>query len=233
MISLDTPFLVSVLQIVWIDLLLSGDNAVVIALACRALPPRQRRIGMLLGAGTAVALRIVFALVVSWLLAVPLLRVVGGGLLLWIAVKLALGEDEDAHAVDESTSLWRAVRTIAVADAVMSLDNVVAIAAAAKGHAELFVFGLLLSIPLIVMGAALITRLLQRFPAIVWAGAGLLGWIAGEMSTDPLFAGGLAGLPHAATWAAAAGAILVVAVAALLTRRRAVRTRVSDAVQRG
>lgn len=234
MISLDTPFLVSVLQIVWIDLLLSGDNAVVIALACRALPPRQRRIGMLLGAGTAVALRIVFALVVSWLLAVPLLRVVGGGLLLWIAVKLALGEDEDAHAVDESTSLWRAVRTIAVADAVMSLDNVVAIAAAAKGHAELFVFGLLLSIPLIVMGAALITRLLQRFPAIVWAGAGLLGWIAGEMiATDPLFAGGLAGLPHAATWAAAAGAILVVAVAALLTRRRAVRTRVSDAVQRG
>ncbi|MCJ2083502.1 TerC family protein [Methylobacterium sp. J-090] len=234
MITLDTPFLVSVLQIVWIDLLLSGDNAVVIALACRALPPRQRRIGMLLGAGTAVALRIVFALVVSWLLAVPLLRVVGGVLLLWIAVKLALGEDEDSHAVDENTSLWRAVRTIAVADAVMSLDNVVAIAAAAKGHAELFVFGLLLSIPLIVMGAALITRLLQQVPAIVWAGAGLLGWIAGEMlATDPLIAERLAGLPHAAAWAAAAGAFLVIAVAALLTRRRTVRMQASDAVQRG
>ena len=231
MITLDTPFLVSVLQIVWIDLLLSGDNAVVIALACRALPPHQRRIGMLLGAGTAVALRIVFALAISWLLAVPLLRVVGGVLLVWIAVKLALGEDEDAHTVDESTSLWRAVRTIAIADAVMSLDNVVAIAAAAKGHVELFIFGLLLSIPLIVMGATLISRLLQKFPAIVWAGAGLLGWIAGEMiATDPFVAERVAGIPHAATWAAAATAAFVIALAALLTRRR---SHAADAVQRG
>lgn len=231
MITLDTPFLVSVLQIVWIDLLLSGDNAVVIALACRALPPRQRRIGMLLGAGTAVALRIVFALAITWLLAVPLLRVVGGVLLVWIAVKLALGEDEDAHTVDESTSLWRAVRTIAIADAVMSLDNVVAIAAAAKGHVELFVFGLLLSIPLIVMGATLISRLLQKYPAIVWAGAGLLGWIAGEMiATDPFVVERIAAVPHAATWAAAACAAFVIGVAALLTRRR---TQAADAVQRG
>jgi len=231
MITLDTPFLVSVLQIVWIDLLLSGDNAVVIALACRALPPRQRRIGMLLGAGTAVALRIVFALAITWLLAVPLLRVAGGVLLIWIAVKLALGEDEDAHAVDGSTSLWRAVRTIAIADAVMSLDNVVAIAAAAKGHVELFVFGLLLSIPLIVMGATLISRLLQKFPAIVWAGAGLLGWIAGEMiATDPVVVERIAGVPHAATWAAAACAAFVIAVAAVLVRRR---PPVADAVQRG
>jgi YjbE family integral membrane protein len=222
MITLDTPFLVSVLQIVWIDLLLSGDNAVVIALACRALPPHQRRVGMLLGAGTAVALRIVFALMITWLLAVPLLRVVGGLLLVWIAVKLALGEDDDVHAVDESTSLWRAVRTIAIADAVMSLDNVVAIAAAAKGHVALFVFGLLLSIPLIVMGATLISRLLHRFPAIVWAGAGLLGWIAGEMiATDPFVAGRIADLPHAGLWSAAAGAAVVIGVAALLTRQRA------------
>lgn len=218
---LDTPFLVSVLQIVWIDLLLSGDNAVVIALACRALPPHQRQTGMLLGAGTAVALRIVFALAITWLLAVPLLRVVGGLLLIWIAVKLALGEDEDAHLIDGSTSLWRAVRTIAVADAVMSLDNVVAIAAAAKGHVALFVFGLLLSIPLIVMGATLIARLLQAMPAIIWAGAGLLGWIAGEMIvTDPVIARWVVDLPHAATLGAAAGAALVITAAALLTRQR-------------
>lgn len=221
MISFDTPFLVSVLQIVWIDLLLSGDNAVVIALACRALPPHQRRTGMLLGAGTAVALRIVFALAITWLLAVPLLRVVGGLLLIWIAVKLALGEEEDGHVVDGSTSLWRAVRTIAVADAVMSLDNVVAIAAAAKGHVALFIFGLLLSIPLIVMGASLISRLLQTYPAIVWAGAGLLGWIAGEMIvTDPLIAGWIVDVPHAPTLGAAIGATLVIAIAALLTRHR-------------
>jgi YjbE family integral membrane protein len=228
---LDTPFLVSVLQIVWIDLLLSGDNAVVIALACRALPPQQRRTGMLLGAGTAVVLRIVFALAITWLLAVPLLRVVGGLLLIWIAVKLALGEDEDAHVVDGSTSLWRAVRTIAVADAVMSLDNVVAIAAAARGHVALFVFGLLLSIPLIVMGATLIARLLQAVPAIVWAGAGLLGWIAGEMIvTDPVIARWVVDLPHAATLSAATGAVLVIAVAALLTRQR---LRTADGAPRG
>ncbi|SFG91072.1 TerC family protein [Methylobacterium gossipiicola] len=221
MISFDTPFLVSVLQIVWIDLLLSGDNAVVIALACRALPPDQRRVGMLLGAGTAVLLRIVFALAITWLLAVPFLRVVGGLLLLWIAVKLALGEDEEAHQVDGGTSLWRAVRTIAVADAVMSLDNVVAIAAAARGHVALFVFGLLLSIPLIVVGATLIARLLQAVPAIVWAGAALLGWIAGEMIvTDPMVARQVGDLRHAATLGAATGAVLVIGVAALLARQR-------------
>jgi len=231
MSSLDTPFLVSVLQIVWIDLLLSGDNAVVIALACRALPQHQRRIGMLLGAGTAVLLRIVFALAITWLLAVPFLRLVGGLLLVWIAVKLALGEDEDAHRIDGSTSLWRAVRTIAVADAVMSLDNVVAIAAAARGHVALFVFGLLLSIPLIVMGATLIARLLQAVPAIVWAGAGLLGWIAGEMIvTDPVIARWVVDLPHAATLGAATGAVLVICVAALLTRQR---QRPADGGQRG
>lgn len=180
--DLTSPqFYVSVLQIIWIDILLSGDNAVVIALACRSLPEKQRRLGIWLGAGAAVGLRIVFALVVSFLLGLPFLKIVGGLLLFWIAVKLIVG-DEDGHGhISEADSLWKAVKTIAIADAVMSLDNVVAIAAASKGHPELFIFGLLLSIPLIIAGAQLIMGLIERFPILVWAGAALLGWIAGEM----------------------------------------------------
>ncbi len=216
----SASFWIAVLQIVWIDILLSGDNAVVIAMACRSLPERQRRLGILLGAGTAVALRIAFALVVSTLLGVPFLRILGGVLLLWIAVKLVAGEDDAAHDLGQSHTLWKAVRTIAIADAVMSLDNVVAIAAASKGHPELFVLGLLLSIPLIVAGASLITSLIQRFPAVVWAGAALLGWIAGEMIvTDPFLADRVAGFGAVAHHAAAAaGAVLVVAVGYVLMR---------------
>lgn len=159
----------------------------VIALACRSLPQNKRKLGMLLGAGAAVALRIVFAFMISYLLNVPFLKVVGGLLLLWIAVKLVKGEDESHSDIAATDSLWGAVRTIAIADAVMSLDNVVAIAAAARGHPELFVFGLLLSIPLIIAGSTLIMSLIERFPAFVWAGAALLGWIAGEMLvSDPV-----------------------------------------------
>lgn len=221
---LEPQFLLSVLEIVWIDLLLSGDNAVVIAMACRALPAHQRRTGILLGAGTAVGLRIVFALVISSLLAVPFLRIGGGILLLWIATKLALGEGEETHAVGDSKTLWKAVRTIAIADAVMSLDNVVAIAAVAKGHVALFVFGLLLSIPLIVTGASLITSVLKRFPLVVWAGAALLGWIAGEMiATDPYVAVHVAGVPHVHELGAALGAVLVVVVAFAWKRLRLAR----------
>jgi YjbE family integral membrane protein len=190
----SSQFLISVLQIIWIDILLSGDNAVVIALACRSLPAHQKRLGILLGAGTAVALRIVFALIISYLLAVPYLRIVGGLLLFWIAIKLVVGEDDDEHNIAEADNLWKAVRTIAIADAVMSLDNVVAIAAASRGHPELFIFGLLLSIPLIMVGATLITALIARFPIFVWAGAALLGYIAAEMIvTDPAVLGWLSG----------------------------------------
>jgi YjbE family integral membrane protein len=191
---LSSQFLISVLQIVWIDILLSGDNAVVIALACRSLPPHQKRLGILLGAGTAVALRIVFALIITVLLGVPFLRIGGGILLFWIAVKLVVGEHEEEHHIAASDNLWRAVRTIAIADAVMSLDNVVAIAAASRGHPELFIFGLLLSIPLIMAGASLITALISRFPVFVWAGAALLGYIAAEMIvTDPALLDWLSG----------------------------------------
>ena len=169
------------LQIIWIDLLLSGDNAVVIALAVRSLPEKQRKVGILLGAGAAVGLRILFAVVVTYLLAVPFLKVVGALLLFWIAIKLAKGEEEAHGDIEASDNLWKAVRTIAIADAVMSLDNVLAIAAAARGHFELFIFGLLLTIPLIVFGARLLSSVLERFPILIWLGAALLGWIAGEM----------------------------------------------------
>lgn len=177
----SSTFWVSLLQIIWIDLLLSGDNAVVIALACRSLPENRRRLGIWLGAGAAVGLRIAFALVVTFLLGVPYLKVIGGLLLLWIAIKLAKGEEEAHNEIEASENLWKAVRTIAIADAVMSLDNVIAIAGAAKGHPELFIFGLLLSIPLIIMGAQLLTSIIERYPILVWLGAALLGWIAAEM----------------------------------------------------
>ncbi|MDR4306660.1 TerC family protein [Chelatococcus sambhunathii] len=177
----DPTFWVGLLQIIWIDLLLSGDNAVVIALACRKLPPSQRKMGILLGAGAAVGLRIIFAFFITFLLGVPYLKVLGGVLLFWIAIKLATDEHEEHSDVAASENLWGAVRTIAIADAVMSLDNVVAIAAAAKGHPELFIFGLLLTIPLIIAGSTLLSAVLQRFPILVWLGAALLGWIAGEM----------------------------------------------------
>lgn len=234
-----TPvFWVSLLQIIWIDLLLSGDNAVVIALACRSLPEKQRKWGILLGAGAAVGLRIIFAMVVSVLLGIPFLKVVGGLLLFWIAIKLVTDNSGEAHQVEASDNLFKAVRTIAIADAVMSLDNVVAIAAAARGHFELFIFGLLLTIPLIIFGSQLLLKLLTRFPILIWAGAALLGWIAGEMLVgDPMALHALqslnpalvvpdaehavgikaAALPHYG--AALVGAVFVVVVGYLLHNR--------------
>ena len=183
--TVDTNFLLQLLQIIWINVLLSGDNAVVIALACRSLPPRQRKMGVMLGAGVAVLLRIIFTLAVVWLMEIPYLKLIGGALLVWIAVKLLIDETDEAS-VMESDTIWNAVRTVAIADMVMSLDNVIAIAAAAKGSTALIVFGLGLSVPLIVFGATLIITLLQRLPALVWAGAGLLGWVAGSLIvSDP------------------------------------------------
>jgi YjbE family integral membrane protein len=176
----DWTTIAKILEISWINILLSGDNAVVIALACRALPDRQRRMGILLGAGVAVVLRIVFAIVVTTLMALPYLRLVGALLLFWIAVKLVTEETGEAD-IAASESLWNAVKTIAIADAVMSLDNVIAVAAVAKGDYWLFIFGLAMSIPIVVVGAQLLTQLLNRFPILVWAGAALLGWVAGEM----------------------------------------------------
>src|SRR3977135_1390780 len=179
-------FWVAVGKIMWINILLSGDNALVIAMACRALAPPQRLWGMILGAGVAVILRILFTGIVATLMALPYLKLVGGLALILIAAKLVVPEEEDEDGVQSASHLWHAVQIVVVADIVVSLDNVIAVAAAANGSAPLLILGLAISIPLIVAGAALIMALLNRLPILVWAGAALLGWIAGDViATDP------------------------------------------------
>jgi YjbE family integral membrane protein len=217
-------FWIAIPQIVLINVLLSGDNAVVIAMACRGLPPRQRSWGILIGASTAALLLIVFAAVVTQLLVLPYFRLIGGLALLYIAVKLLAREDRD-NEVEAATHLWRAIRVVAVADLIMSLDNIIAIAAVARGNLALLVTGLAVSIPIILAGAALFMALLDRFPILVWAGAALLGWVAGDiMAVDPAVAGYLtAELGGKGAWwietaAAGAGAVLVIAAGASLRR---------------
>ena len=185
-------FWVAVVKIIMIDILLGGDNAVVIALACRRLPPKQRTLGIVWGTAGAIALRVVLIFFALGLLAVPLLKAVGAALLLWIGIKLLLPEDDDKHGkLESSDRLWGAVKTVIIADFVMSLDNVIAIAGAAEGSADehqmiLVIFGLLVSIPIIVWGSQLVVRLMDRFPIVITLGGMLLGWIAGEMAvTDP------------------------------------------------
>src|SRR3954468_22744509 len=184
----QTVFWVAVGKIIWINILLSGDNALVIAMACRGLDPRQRLWGMIFGAGAAVVLRIIFTSIVATLMALPYLKLVGGLALVVIAAKL-LVPDKDEGDVESASHLWAAVQIVVVADIVMSLDNVIAIAAAANGSLPLLILGLAISVPLIVAGAALIMALLTRLPILVWAGAALLGWIAGDViATDPAVA---------------------------------------------
>ena len=182
---LDSDFWLGLLEIIGVNIVLSGDNAVVIALACRSLPPRQQRIGVALGSAAAVVMRIILTFFVVSLMAVPYLKIVGGLLLLWIGLELLRPEenDDEIHAAEH---LWAAVRTVLIADAVMSLDNVIAVAAAAKGDLVLLVLGLVISVPLVVYGATLLIRLINRFPMIVTVGAALIGYIAGEVIvTDP------------------------------------------------
>jgi YjbE family integral membrane protein len=173
-------FLIPVLEIIWIDVVLSGDNAIVIALACARLPPEQRTRGIVIGTFAAIGLRAIFTLVFVELLALPFIKLVGGLLLLWIAVKLARDERQ-RKPVSPAESILAAVWLIVVADAVMSLDNMIAVAAAAKGSMLLVIFGLALSVPLIIFGSALLSSLFARFPSLVWAGAALLGFIGGEL----------------------------------------------------
>ena len=183
---LQPAFWIAVGKIIWINVLLSGDNALVIALACRGLAPRQRLWGMIFGAGAAVILRIIFTGIVASLMELSYLKLVGGLALLVIAAKLLVPEQEDEEGVESASHLWAAVQIVVVADVVMSLDNVIAVAAAANGSFPLLILGLAISIPLIVAGAALIMALLNRLPILVWAGAALLGWIAGDViATDP------------------------------------------------
>jgi YjbE family integral membrane protein len=218
---LTPTYMLAVGQIIWIDLLLSGDNAVVIAMACRSLPEKQRRLGILLGAGAAIGLRIFFAFIITQILGVPFLKALGGILLVWIAIKLIMGEEHHGKEIASTDRLWKAVGTIAVADAVMSLDNVVAIAAIAREDYSLFIFGLALSVPLIVVGASVITSIITRYPIFVWAGAALLGWVAGEMIISDTAAFAKLGIdvPHGLHYAAAtAGAVLVVALGYMFKR---------------
>jgi YjbE family integral membrane protein len=178
-------FWLAVVQIIWINILLSGDNAVVIALACRKLPPRERVWGMIIGAGVASVLLIAFTGIATTLLSLPFLQLIGGCALLWIATKLLVPEEEHEEGTVEAVEdLWRAVRIVVVADIVMSLDNVVAVAGAANHSITLMVIGLSISIPMVIAGAAIITAFLERFPVIVWAGAAFLGWIGGNMIAD-------------------------------------------------
>jgi YjbE family integral membrane protein len=176
-------FWVALTEIGWINVLLSGDNALVIALACRGLAPRQRRWGMILGAGAAVVLRVIFTGIVASLMELPYLKLAGGLALVVIAAKL-LVPDRDDEEVQSASHLWAAVQIVVVADIVMSLDNVIAVAAAADGDVPLLVLGLAISVPLIVAGAALIMAVLNRLPFLIWAGAMLLGWVAGEVVAD-------------------------------------------------
>ena len=177
-----TPqFWVAAFEIVVINILLSGDNAVVIALACRNLPPRQRRWGIIWGAAGAVVLRIILTFFAVSLLKLPFLNLIGGVLLLWIGVKLIADEDGDEHEVQAADRLTVAIRTIIIADLVISPDNVIGVAGAAKGSVLLIVFGLIVSIPLVIVGAQLIMKLIERFPILIVAGGGLLGYVAGEM----------------------------------------------------
>jgi YjbE family integral membrane protein len=179
-------FWLAVGKIIWINVLLSGDNALVIAMACRGLASRQRLWGMVIGAGIAVILLIAFTGIVATLMVLPYLKLVGGLALLGIAAKLLVPEDE-GDAVTAGTSLWHAVRIVVIADIIMSLDNVIAVAAAANGQLPLLILGLAISIPIIIAGAALIMLVLDRFPILVWLGATLLGWIAGDViATDPV-----------------------------------------------
>lgn len=215
-------FWIDLLEIIGINILLSGDNAVVIALASRSLPDHQRRIAVLGGSAAAVVLRIALCLVVESLLQVPYLKLIGGLLLLYIGVNLLIDEESDDEIAAHS-HMWGAIRTILVADAVMSLDNVVAIAAAAHDSVLLITLGLVISIPLIVFGSQLMLRVLERFPILIVLGGGLLGWIAGEIIlSDPLVA---THLPIDDTLAARiarpALALLVMGAGTALSRHRA------------
>ena len=219
-------FWIAVLQIIVIDIMLGGDNAVVIALACRKLPLEQRNKGIFWGVVGAIGLRVVMIFFALQLLAVPYLKIVGGLLLLWIGVKLMMSEHEDEHDnIDGGTTLMAAIKTIVVADAVMSLDNVIAVAGASHGSMVLVTFGILVSIPIVVWGSKLVLTLMDRFPVVITLGAALLGWIAGGMVvSDQATPESISkGIPYAHYLFASTGAVLVVIVGKWLGSRKTAR----------
>jgi YjbE family integral membrane protein len=226
-------FWVGLGKIIWVNLLLSGDNAVVIALAARSLPPQQQKMAVMWGAGAAVVMRVILTIFAVALLTLPWLKIVGGVLLLWIGIKLLVPEDEEEE-VASSDNLWQAIKTILIADLVMSLDNVLAVAAAADSAAPtpdlvamkytLLILGLAISIPIVIFGSTLMLKLMERWPVIITFGGALLGWIAGEMMvTDPAID---TWVEHNAAWlehwrvAAIVGAVIVIVVGTLMARRK-------------
>jgi len=222
----STAFWFGVFSIIIIDLVLSGDNAVLIALACRNLPKSLQTKGIVYGTVGAIVLRVTFATIMVYLLKIPFLKAIGGLLLVWIAVKLVIQEEEESDEVDAPEKLWAAVKTIIIADAIMSLDNIVAVAGAAQGKAALLWFGLAVSIPLVVYGSRILLILMERMPWIITIGAAILGWTAGHMiygderiigylgptATSPIFLHGYL-LPII-------GAVGVVLIGMIMKRRR-------------
>ncbi len=216
----SADFWIGLLKIVWINIILSGDNAVVIALAARSLPPQQQKKAVFFGSAAAVILRIILTVVAVKLLEMSFLQIVGGLLLLWIGVHLFGDEDDGDGYLKENGSLITAIRTILLADLVMSLDNVIAVAAAAKGSMLLLILGLAISIPLVIFGSTLMIKLMERFPIIVTLGAALIGWVGGEtIVSDVALKDVLLAHPWLHYVAAAAGAALVLGVGRLLQRR--------------
>jgi YjbE family integral membrane protein len=230
----DAIFWVGLGQIILVNIVLSGDNAVVIALAARTLPARQQMPAIVWGSAAAIVLRVILTLVAIKLLSLPYLRLVGSLLLFWIAVQLLIPGDDDEEGGDakSGSTMLTAIRTILIADLVMSLDNVIGVAAAAKGRTDLLIIGLAISIPLIVFGSTIILKLMNRFPVIITIGAALLGWVAGEMLiTDPALVGWIsANLPWMhfhlplvgdLSWAQILGAAFVIVAGKMLAPRAA------------
>ena len=235
-------FWIGLLKIIGVNLILSGDNAVVIALAARSLPARQQKAAVLWGSGAAVAMRIVLTIFAVALLTLPWLKLVGSLLLFWIGIKLLLPEEGDEN-ISASDNLISAIKTILIADLVMSIDNVIAVAAAAQGSMTLLVLGLAISIPLVIFGSTLLLHLMERWPVIITIGGGLLGFVAGEMLvTDPALKDWLAGIgveydgdkPKVGgisleILCGLAGAVIVIAAGTLIGKRRAMKAAVHEA----
>ena len=232
---LGQAFWIGLLKIIGVNIILSGDNAVVIALAARSLPPKQQKAAILWGSGAAVVMRIILTVFAVALLTLPWLKLVGSLLLFWIGIKLLIPEEEDAN-IDASDNLIAAIKTILIADLVMSLDNVIAVAAAAGGSLTLLILGLAISIPLVIFGSTLLLHLMERWPVIITIGGGLLGFVAGEMLVaDPALRDWLVGMgvhfdgdkPKVGglsleLMAGAVGAVIVIAAGTLLARRKSV-----------
>lgn len=218
----DPTVWTSLLQILLLDLLLGADNAVVIAMVCRQLPPQRQRQAIWGGMAGAVILRIVLLFFAMHLLALPWLKLVAGALLLWIGTRLIVAPEPAPHSVKSSAHLWAAIKTIVVADAVMSLDNVLAVAAAGQGNLYLVAGGVLLSIPLILLGSRVVLALMERFPVIITLGGGLIGWVAVSLAlSDPVLAPWAPPVGLMSYLANAAGAVLVMAVGAAMARYQA------------